>query len=137
VIGVDSWMVAVARLLVTGGGIAALVGLGKLILDWRRLRSEAPGHAADAAQVISGTALALLTPLREEITAQAAHLSATQDELRHARAEAAATRAQLDALIARFAESETVRAELSATLTLRDRDVVELQRLLRQKGPSP
>lgn len=131
----DGWMVTVARLLVTGGGLAALAGLVKVLVDWRRLRTEAPGHAADAAQVISGTAVSLLAPLREEIAAQAAHLSATRDELRGARVEAAATRAQLDALIVRFAQSETLRAELSATLTLRDRDVVELQRRLQQKGP--
>jgi hypothetical protein len=68
----------VFALIGTLGGGGALIALLKLRADKRKILAEAGKTSADAAAVIQGSAVALLSPLHDEI----AHLRGEVDQLR-------------------------------------------------------
>jgi hypothetical protein len=68
----------VFALIGTLGGGGALIALLKLRADKRKILAEAGKTSADAAAVIQGSAVALLTPLHDEI----GRLRGEVDELR-------------------------------------------------------
>lgn len=111
-------LLTVAALAAALGGLAGLVALLTLKSTKRKLLAEADKSEADAAKVLSDTAVALLEParlqvksLREDLATAEAKVTALSTQLDLARAEANRLREDLEATRRRaeIRESEAMR----------------------------
>jgi chromosome segregation ATPase len=110
------WMTAVIQGLIAAGGVTAVVGMVRVVAERRKLGAEANAHTATAAETLTGTAVALLAPLRDEIAAQSAALTAADDRVAALRLEILTRDARLFDLAERLAVAESRIARLSADL---------------------
>lgn len=109
------WVSAASQLLL---GIAGLVGVGgllKLTAEKRKVNAEADrteseaGKAdADTVQVITGTALTLLAPLREQVESLTRQLADVQGQLNAAQSKVVYLTGQVDDLSTKLTDAKKV-----------------------------
>lgn len=102
----QEWLVTAGTLVAALGGIAGLASLLTIRVTRRKLASEGSKNEADAAKVLSDTAVSLLAPARQQVTDLQGQVEHLADQLDGAQREVRKLRLDVRALTDRLGEAQ-------------------------------